>query len=232
MKETIGIVFSHIHVRPHEMYKFDMLEYCIDHFNGFDLNFAFVLCGHGELPPDSIRQKIDGIHWERDIDNKEIGRGHPKFCIKGYEILLKNNVEKSIKMRASDILVNEEEVVKILNENKVTVTEQTSIQKGMIGDLFMAGPTQDVLNFWTENPWDYGKSGLYNLFDNATSMAAKNNNDIETFLKQRFVFVTPSQIGWMTLDNNWDASQKEIKEPWSNKHYWGHLQGYGYYGGF
>ena len=232
MKETIGIVFSHIHVRPHEMYKFDMLDYCINHFDGFDLNVAFVLSGHGEEPPDSIRHKVDGIYWETEIDNREIGRGHPKFCIKGYEILLKNNIENSFKMRASDILTNEEKIINILKDGKVTVTEQTSIEKGMIGDLFMAGPTKKVLDFLTENPWDYNKSGLYNLFDNANSLAAKENNNIETFLRQRFSFVTPPQIGWMTLDNNWNQELKDIKEHWSKKHHWGHLQGYGYYGGF
>jgi hypothetical protein len=232
MKEKIGIVFSHIHVRPHEMYKFDMLNYCIDHFRGFDLVLSFVLCGHGEEPPESTRKRIDGIYWETDIDSKEIGRGHPKFCIKGYEILLKNDIQKSLKMRASDILVNEEEITRILVQNKVTVTEQTSIQKGMIGDLFMAGPTKQVLDFWTENDWDYNKSGLYNLFDNATSLASKRNNDVETFLKQEFSFVDPSLIGWMTLDNNWDIDNKQIREPWTNKHFWGHMQGYGYYGGF
>ena len=63
MKDKIGLIFSHIHVRPHEMYKFDMLEYCIDHFDGFDLDFRFVLCGHGVEPPDFIREKIHGIHW-------------------------------------------------------------------------------------------------------------------------------------------------------------------------
>ena len=232
MNETIGILFSHLHVRPHEMYKFDMLNYCINHFSGFDLDLYFVLCGHGMEPPDSIKEKIDGIYWEKDIDNNEIGRGHPKFCIKGYEMLIENNVEQSIKMRASDILTNEQEITRILGSRKVTVTEQTSIDKGMIGDLFMAGPTKKVLNFWSENPWDYNKSGLYNLFDNARSLAQKDNNNIEVFLRQRFAFVNPSQIGWMTLDNNWNQEVKDIREPWSNKHLWGHLQGYGYYGGF
>ena len=214
------------------MHKFDMLSYCIDHFSGFDLNLAFVLCGHGEEPPESIRKKIDGIYWERDIDNREIGRGHPKFCIKGYEILLKNGIEKSLKMRASDILTNEENIAHLLSRNRITVTEQTSIEKGMIGDLFMAGPTKQVLDFWTENNWDYNKSGLYNLFDNARSLSAKKNKNIEAFLKEEFVYVDPAHIGWMTLDNNWDVADSKIREPWSNKHFWGHLQGYGYYGGF
>ena len=27
----------------------------------------------------------------------------------------------------------------------------------------------------------------------------------------------------MTLDNNWNQEIKDIREPWSNKHLWGHL---------
>jgi hypothetical protein len=232
MKDKVGLIFSHIHVRSHEMHKFDMLESCINHFNGFDLDFYFVVCGHGIEIPESIKEKIHNHYWEPDIDNNEIGRGHPKFCIKGYEILVKNNIEKSLKMRSSDLLINEEEFINLLHKDKIIFSEQTSAARGMIGDLFMMGNSKDVLALWTESKWDYNKSGLYNLFDNARSSSLKKDVDMSKYLKEAYLFTNPEEIGWMTLDNNWDAQNNTTIEGFSNKHLWGHIQGYDYYGGF
>ena len=232
MKDKIGLVFSHIHVRDHERYKFDILEYCINFFNNSNHDFFYVVSGHGVEMPTSIKEKVDKFYWESSIDNNEIGRGHPKFCIKAYDLLIENNIELCIKLRASDIALDINKVISALNTRKILLSEQTSVERGMIGDLFLAGPTSRVRGLWTENMWDYSKSGLYNLFDNANLLAKKDNLTISDFFKQNCLFFSPHDISWVTLDNNWDSSLKKPSSEIDSSDVWGVKQGYEHYGGF
>ena len=232
MKDKIGLVFSHIHVREHERHKFDILEYCINFFNNSSYDFFYVVSGHGVEIPTSIKEKIDKFYWESSIDDNEIGRGHPKFCIKGYDLLIDNNIERCIKLRASDLTLNIDKIITALDTRKILLSEQTSIERRMIGDLFMAGPTSIVRDLWTENAWDYSKSGLYNLFDNATLLAKKDNMDISQFFKEKCVFLSPHEINWVTLDNNWNTTLKKPHKALDSSDIWGVKQGYQHYGGF
>ncbi len=231
MKSRIGLLLSHIHVRQNEMYKFDMLEQVINNFTSFDREFFVVVSGHGCEIPSSIKKNIQKIYWEETIDDNEIGRGHPKFCIEGYTILLQNDIHTSIKMRACDVINNEQLLYKLLKEQKLVLTEQTCFQKRMIGDLLMLGNTQRMLSLWTERPWDYNKSGLYNLFDNAERLANKQNKTIREYLRNEACYVHPNEIQWYTLENNWNNEKKCTNEEFSDKHLWG-ANRYPYYGGF
>ncbi len=231
MKDKIGLLFSHLHVRENELYKFNMLKYSIEHFKSFDSDFYIVVSGHGINPPDFITEQIDNMYWESEIDTNEIGVGHPKFCIKGYELLLHQGISKCMKLRGSDLITKEDKLLSALKTSKVTLTEQTSFDRGMIGDLLMIGTTTMVHDLWTKNSWNYKKSGLYNLFDNARSLC-ENHFDLHEQLKNKYNFLSPHEIGWMTLENNWNDQELNIIEPFSQKHLWGHMQGYGYYGGF
>lgn len=228
MKSKTGLIFSHIHTRPNELYKFDMLKYAIEHFDNFYEDFFVVLSGHGVSPPKSILEKIDGLYWEKDIDNQQIGRGHPRMCIKSYEILLKNNINKSIKLRYCDVVGNEKLLYNLLNFHKLVITEQTCMQKNMIGDLLMIGNTKLMLDLWSSKPWDYNKSGLYNLFDNAAIL----DNNTKDFLNKNAYYISPSAIEWYTLENNWDFENKTKAGPFSFNDLWGKANGYPYYGGF
>lgn len=232
MKDKIGLILSHIHVREHERHKFDILEYCINFFESLNCNFFYVVAGHGIGVPTSIKERVHGLYWESTIDDNEIGRGHPRFSIKAYDLLVENNIEFCIKLRASDIILNADKVVAALGARKVLLSEQTSLERRMIGDLFMAGPTSLVRDLWTENSWDYSKSGLYNLFDNATLLAKRSGKDISQFFKESCLFLSPYDINWVTLDNNWNSV---LREPWRDldqSDIWGIKQGYQHYGGF
>ena len=231
MKNKIGLLLSHIHVRQNEMYKFDMLEQVVRNFRSFDKEFFIVVSGHGCEIPHSIKKDIQQIYWETSIDDNEIGRGHPKFCIEGYKILLQNNIHMSVKLRACDIIGNEELLYKLLEQDSLILTEQTCFQKRMIGDLLMLGNTQRMFDLWTKHPWDYGKSGLYNLFDNAERLANKGGNSIQEYLKSNAHFVKPGEIKWYTLETNWNNKEKCTNEAFSDKHLWGAGR-YSYYGGF
>tara|TARA_Y100000592_G_scaffold96629_1_gene165459 strand:- start:1261 stop:1956 length:696 start_codon:yes stop_codon:yes gene_type:complete len=231
MKSKIGLLLSHIHVKQNEMYKFDMLEQVLSNFRDFDKEFFIVVSGHGYKIPSSIQKNIQQLYWEKTIDNNEIGRGHPKFCIEGYKILLQNDIHTSIKMRACDVIGNEQLLHKLLEEQKLILTEQTCFQKRMIGDLLMLGNTQRMFELWTEHPWDYNKSGLYNLFDNAERLANKQNKTIREYLRNEAYYVHPNEIQWYTLENNWNNEKKCTNEEFSDKHLWG-ANRYPYYGGF
>ncbi len=232
MKDRTGLVFSHMHVREHERHKFDILEYCINFFESLNCNFFYVVVGHGIDIPMPIKEKVDKFYWEPTIDDNEIGRGHPKFSIKAYDLLVENNIELCIKLRASDIILNADKVLAALDTRKILLSEQTSLERKMIGDLFMAGPTSFVRDLWTESPWDYSKSGLYNLFDNATLLAKRDSLNISQFFKENCLFLSPHEINWVTLDNNWNSVLKEPRRDFDQSDIWGIKQGYQHYGGF
>tara|TARA_B100002019_G_C21271233_1_gene602431 strand:- start:1885 stop:2574 length:690 start_codon:yes stop_codon:yes gene_type:complete len=223
-----GLLFSHFHVSENEHYKFDILKYNIDYFKSLDNNFFIVLCGHGYTPPSFITEKIDKLYWEDNIDHKEIGVGHPKFCIKGYNILLKNNIKYSIKLRGTDTITEKNLCYDLMQKYPINITEQTCINKKIIGDLLMFGETKSMLDLWEISPWDYNISGLYNLYNNAELIANKNKCSLNSLFK----FISPKKIGWYSLENNWDKLNKSLLGPLTEEHLWGIKNKYEYYGGF
>ena len=232
MTNKIGLVFSHLHVSDGQEYKFDILNENIKYFKDFSSNFFIVVCGHGVPLPEDIIHKIDEYYWENSIDHQEIGRGHPKFCIKGYNIMIDNKIEKTVKLRASDLIQNKELFYELLEKENLVITEQTSTKKRMIGDLLMFGDTKKALELWSAQPWDYSKSGLYNLYDNLEKIALEQNIDSKKYLKDNFTYVSPQDIKWYTYENNWDIENKKQSKEFSDKNLWGAIPGYRYYGGY
>jgi hypothetical protein len=231
--EKIGAVLSHLHVRPGEEFKFDMLKYTISHLRGMRSNFFIVLSGHGVSPPREITDQVDEIIWKDTIVNKEIGVGHPWFCIESFKALQLKSIQKLIKLRSCDIILNEDLFEQLINsDSDLILTEQTCLNKGMIGDLLMMGSTDRVLNLWTALPWDYEKSGLYNLFDNAGFIASQLGVGVSNYLKNNSKFITPVEINWVTLEQNWNRSKAAPAEKFTNNHLWGAHANYPYYGGF
>ena len=96
----------------------------------------------------------------------------------------------------------------------------------------MIGDTSKMLNLWSVLPWNYGKSGLYNLFDNISYIAKQSGLSIEEFLRSDCLYVNPKEIGWYSMENNWDLKQKAPIEDLSDRHLWGAIPNYPYYGGF
>ena len=230
----LGIIYSHIHVRENETEKFDMLRFSVDYLKSKQSDLFIVLCGHGIEPPDFIKSCIDKIYWQNDIDTNEIGRGHPKFCINGYRILLENNINKSLKLRFCDIVDNITLVRNLLDNdsNRLVVTEQTCLSRGMIGDLLIFGDTKTIFDIWRYNPWDYSKSGLYNLYDNLKDYSSNESKNIKEFLELNASFVTPENVGWYTLENKWNKFEKKLNSKLDYQDLWGKAPGYDYYGGF
>lgn len=205
MKNKIGLVLSHFFVRKDEEYKYDWIEKSIINYQKLSKDFHIVLCGHGEAPNDRIKSLVDKIIWLDEIDEKQLGTGHPHFCIKGFEYCLEKGIKLTLKNRAYDYLTKD----KIFNYNLV-ISEQTDLNQHMIGDLLMFGETEYLLNWWKKLPWDYSKDGLRNLY--------KNLENLEEF-KNKVSFFSPEELGWKTLEYNTDV-------------FWGLHKGFNWYGGF
>tara|TARA_R100001443_G_scaffold114962_1_gene131828 strand:+ start:749 stop:1459 length:711 start_codon:yes stop_codon:yes gene_type:complete len=231
--EKIGAVLSHLHVRPGEEFKFDMLQYTISHLRGMRSDFFIVLSGHGVSPPDHITAQVDEVIWKDSIVDKEIGVGHPWFCVESFKELRKRSIQKLIKLRSCDVILNEDLFEKLINSDAdLILTEQTCLNRGMIGDLLMMGKTDKVMDLWTSLPWDYGKSGLYNLFDNASFLASQYGTSTSNYLKNNAKFITPVEINWVTLEQNWNNAKATLEKDFSSDHLWGASTNYPYYGGF
>lgn len=205
MKNKIGLVLSHFFVRCGEDYKYDWIKRSINEYQKLSKDFYIVLCGHGQRPGPEISSMVDKIIWLDEIDQKQIGTGHPDLCIKGFEACLQKNIKFTLKNRAYDYIENE----KIFNHNLV-VSEQTNLNKKIIGDLLMFGDTKYLFDWWSRLPWDYSRDGLYNLF--------KNLKNLEEF-KNEARFFNPKQLGWKTLEDNTNV-------------FWGEHRNFTWYGGF
>ena len=200
--KKIGLVLSHFFVREGEEKKFNWISSAVNKYNELNVDFFYVLSGHGVYPPDSIIKKFDKIIWQDSIKEKELGRGHPHFCIKGFKACKDASCEMTLKNRAYDYVTSN----KFFDKNLV-VSEQTSLNSRIIGDLFLYGETDYLLNWWTRNDWDYSVDGLNNLYRNMP----------DDFLSKA-VYANPEYLGWKTFEDDCDC-------------YWGHHKNYHWYGG-
>lgn len=202
----IGLVLSHIFVREGESEKFSWVEKAIERNREFKQDFHIVLCGHGIEPTEKIKKLVDEILWDEQIDEKQLGTGHPVYCIKGFKACINAGCARVLKNRAYDYITNKD-----ILQYEFVLSEQTDLNEGIIGDLFMYGDPKELLHWWTVEDWDYGPDGLRNLY--AKSLKIKG-------LTEKAVYLNPEQLGWKTLEFNSDK-------------YWGqHMQNpYRWWGG-
>lgn len=198
----IGLVLSHTFVRDKEDHKFSWISKALKKYKELDLNFFTVLCGHGITPPSEISKNFDEVLWESDIMENQLGTGHPYFSTKGFEICKKASCKMTLKNRAYDYITCD-----TFFDKDLVISEQTSLSKKIIGDLFLYGETEYLLDWWNKNPWDYSTNGLTNLYRNMP----------EDFL-QKATFMNPKQLGWKTFEDESNC-------------YWGEHKNYEWYGG-
>lgn len=192
MKNKIGLILSHIFVREGEDHKWEWIENSIDKHRGLYDNFHIVLSGHGEEPPDHIKRKVDAHHWENTIRERDLGQGHPHFCIIGYEICLAAGCEYTLKNRAFDWLEHD----KVINNELVFCSTNTDFSRNWLGDLLIFGKTKDMLKLWSCLPWDYGLvDGLENLYRNMNHLNWKDK------IKNESKMMSSEEMGWMTMND-------------------------------
>lgn len=224
--DKLCVLLSHFFVKSHEKYKFDVLNYVLDFYKKQDC--FIILVGHGEVKlPEVITNKVDDFHWEETIDSSQIGRGHPRFCIKGYEIAMKYGFQKILKTRAEDLILKNDVknfLDSKLGDKKMIISEQTSLKRNMIGDLFHYGDLMFMYNLWTSLPWKYETDGLRNLFHNTVNYFSTDILKI----KDKFRFARVEELQWVCVTDSWNHITHQPKN--LENCYWG-LNRYQYYGG-
>lgn len=195
-----GLVLTHCFVRKGEEKKFDWISNAIDQYSNLGVDFFSVLSGHGVTPPDILAEKFDKVIWEENIKENELGRGHPHFSLKGFFACKEEGCKKVLKNRAYDYLEHD----KIFSHDLV-VSEQTSLNHKIVGDLLLYGDVQYLINWWTKNPWDYSVDGLTNLY-----------RSLPPCFAEKATFGNPKALGWKTFENDHNC-------------YWGHHKNYRWY---
>tara|TARA_A200000159_G_C7325259_1_gene340696 strand:- start:1565 stop:2194 length:630 start_codon:yes stop_codon:yes gene_type:complete len=197
-----GLVLTHFFVREGEEKKFNWISAAADQYADLGVDFFSVLCGHGTPPPDSLVEKFDKVIWEDVVRESELGKGHPHFSLRGFYACKEEGCKKVLKNRAYDYLENSN----IFNKGLV-VSEQTSLNNRIVGDLLLYGDVQYLIDWWTKNPWDYSVDGLTNLYRNL----------LPNFSEEAF-FGNPETLGWKTFEDGHNC-------------YWGRNKNYRWYGG-
>lgn len=223
MKNNLCVILSHFYVLRGQEEKFKTLEYVVDFYK--KQGCTIVLSAHGEVPlPEALNKKIDFINWQQQVDHNEIGRGHPKFCIKGYEIAISAGYSKVMKCRAEDIIFNENLqnfLDQALADKKLIISEQTSFEHKIMGDLFHYGCVNYMKEIWSHHPWNYNYDGLKNLYHNTLSF---HGGETEKVIKN-ILFLPVESLNWITVDD------KLIDSGCNTENFWG-LNKYAYFGGF
>lgn len=214
MINKIGLILTHCFVRKNEKYKFRWIEKSIDLHRKIYKNFYIVLSGHGLKPPKTILDKIDNFYWENDINEIQIGMGHPHFVINAYKICVDAGCETTLKNVAFSWIEHK----KILEYKTVFCSRNTDLSKMKLGDLIMYGNTKSFLKLWSCREWDFKlRTGLENLFYNMI----ETYKDIENF-KKIVIFMDSKKLGWKTFIDHKGLGPKywgEESKTWSIKNF-------------
>jgi len=226
------LILTHVFINENETYKFDVIRYALNHYRKNNENLYIIVGGHGLSLPEDIKNLCDFVEWYPNIISSEIGKGHPVLvnnCLKhakekGFKIITKNRLDCVIDIKNFYNYFNE-----ILeNENKkCLITQQTSFENYMIGDLLMHGDIDYLISMWDNKQWNYSTDGLRNLTINFCKL---QNIPIDTNwykkLKEDFSFRDRETLRWFDVAANWKEVLTSDNPYDSNRFVWGYAQGY------
>ncbi len=225
---TNCIILTHAFIREEEVYKLELLEFAIKHWRYNNPNSYIILAGHGLQPKVT---ECDYVHWEEKINEKDINVGHPHLCNKAYGIAADNGFTKVLKSRSDSIhLIKNicEYADKLLQNKNMLVTQQTTIDKPQIGDLFLYGDLNFIRKCWNLNTWYPTKTGVTSLANNFMNVVEENNWHDACINNLSFVDIY--NIKWICLQKNWNeinANKEQVLnnnlDNWHN-HLWGSKQ--------
>jgi len=226
------LILTHVFVNENEAYKFDIIKYVLNFYRNNNENLYIIVGGHGLSLPDDIRKLCDFVEWYPNVIVSEIGKGHPILvnnCLKhakqkGFKVVTKNRLDCII-----DIKDFHKHFEQILNEEnkKCLITQQTSFDNYMIGDLLMHGDIDFLINLWDNKQWNYATDGLRNLSFN---FCRYHNIALDINwrkpLRETFSFRDRETLRWFDIASNWQEVCKREQPFDSNKFIWGYAQGY------
>ena len=227
---TDCIILTHAYVEPDQKYKLEPIEFAARHARQNNPHSYIILAGHG-LKPDIDAGVCDFIYWEDQINRKDINVGHPRLCNIAYDHAESKGFEKILKTRADSIHLIENLIPhcdKLLGNKKLLVTQQTTIDRQQIGDLFLYGDLEFIKKCWNIDTWYPTNTGVKSLAKNFISAVAEQ--DWHDACVNNLSFVDIYNLKWVCLQKNWeevsqksDDVMKNILPNWHN-HLWGSKQ--------
>ena len=168
------------------------------------------------VPTDGCIKKDKLSDW--GIEEKDIDVGHP-FCVNfGLDHAIEKGFEKILKARADGInLIADVSTFSntLLKDKKILITQQTSIDRMEMGDLFMYGYTEFLKICWNINTWYPTKTGLTSLAKNFYNICKEDN--WKSALINNTSFVDIFNLKWIDFRANWSVLKDMQEEMLQNK---------------
>ena len=203
-------------VDHNEQHKLEHLEFALEHWRKNNPNDYIILTGHGLYPRGT--QYCDFVHWEDTINHKDVNVGHPRLCNMAFEHAQSKGFKKVLKSRADSIHLTENIVNfsdELLKDKKMLVTQQTTIDRERIGDLFMYGDLAYMKQCWNIDTWYPTKTGLTSLAKNFLSLCSEDNWHDACI--NNLSFVNIFNIKWICLRMNWDDLKNKKQQLLDNE---------------
>ena len=225
------ILLSNVFIRTGELEKKNLVEFALKHWRQHNREAHIVVTGHG-LKPD-IEKYCNYVLWPEQIIEKEINKGHPYLVSQGLEYIEQKGFEYVVKSRCDTVHTMKnifEFALDKLAKQKMLVTQQTSLQKQELGDLFLFGKVTFMKRIFNIDNWYPTRSGLNSL---ANNFFAQCDEDVwsEACLKN-LQLIDICKLRWIDFRSNWDQLKNKKDELLSfnldaeHKYYWGVKEGW------
>jgi hypothetical protein len=220
------ILLSHVFIRDSQSEKIEFVEFALQHWRQHNPSAYIVVTGHGNKP--DIEKYCDHMYWPSQINEKDINVGHPHLVNVGLAHIMQKGYKNVLKSRADTIhaIPNIVQHSKNLLENKkLLVTQQTSIDRLEMGDLFLYGNTELMAESFNEDKWYPTKTGLRSLARIFLELCKQE--DWHSACIENLSFVDIFNLRWIDFRNNWHTLKNKKNEMLNNnlvdehKYYWG-----------
>lgn len=221
------ILLTHVFIREGEKDKLESVEFAMKHWRQHNPDAFIIVTGHGVKP--NIESYCNEMIWFPNIIEKEIGKGHPHLVTKGLDIAERKGFEHILKSRC-DTIHNKKDIFSFAKsllqaDKKLLVTQQTSLKKQELGDLFLYGSIELMKKIFNVNNWYPTKSGLNSLANNL--LAHCDEGSWAEVCKNRLQLVDIFKLRWIDFRSNWqelkNAKTNLLNFTLDNEHnyYWG-----------
>ena len=224
---TNCIILTHTYIRENEAYKIAPLQFAVQHYRKNNPNDYIILVGHGLRPTVDC----DYMYWEDIINEEDVNVGHPRLCNIAYTQAESKNFSTILKSRADSINLIEEICTYtkgLLGNKKLLVTQQTTIDRQQIGDLFLYGDLNFIKKCWNIKTWYPTKTGVTSLAKNFLSVV--DETDWRSACINNLSFADIYRLKWICLQKNWAEISAHHDDVMNNKlsnwhmHLWGSKQ--------
>lgn len=222
------ILLSHVFIHEGETEKVQSVEFALKHWRKHNPDAYIIVTGHGS-PKPNIQNYCNAMLWLTEVLEKEIHKGHPYLVKKGLDLAKEKGFENVLKSRC-DTIHNKKDIFNFAksllhSDKKLLVTQQTSLVKQELGDLFLYGSTDLLRDIFNLNNWYPTKSGLNSLANNF--LAQCNEDSWYDACINNLQLVDIFKLRWLDFRSNWDTLKKYqtnmLNFTLDNEHeyYWG-----------